>query len=79
MPIFCYLGDSIGQSGGCADAATVFIHYIWKASLKLLLILTNPGIFLVIRGYVFTTCVCSILMYGRETWPLSKEDLEGVI
>ena len=28
---FCYLGDVIGQAGGCIDAVTARIHSAWKA------------------------------------------------
>ena len=72
---FCYLGDIIGQAGGCVDAVTARIGSAWKAFHELLPILTNRGISLANRGKVFNACVRTVLLYGSETWALSTEDL----
>ena len=72
---FCYLGDVIGQAGGCTDAVTARIGSAWKVFHEILLILTNKGISLVNRGKVFKACVRSVFLYASETWPLSTEDL----
>ena len=53
VPTFCYLGDTVGQSGGCADAINARIVSSWKAFRALLPVLTNRGINLKTRGYVF--------------------------
>ena len=79
IPTFCNLGDVIGQSRGCPDAANASIHSAWKAFHELLPILSNPGITLVNRGNVFTTSIQSVLLCRSETWFLSKEDLYRVI
>ena len=50
---FCYLGDVIGQTGGCTDAVSSRIGSAWKAFHELLPILTNKGISLINRGKVF--------------------------
>ena len=46
---FCYLGDVIGQAGGCNDAVTASNGSVWKAFQEFLPILTNKGIYLVNR------------------------------
>ena len=72
---FGYLGDALGQAGGCADAVTARIRSAWKAFHELLPLITNRGIYLAKRGNLFVTCARSVLLYGSETWPLSKDDL----
>ena len=75
---FCYLGDVIGQAGGCTDAVTARTGSAWKAFHELLPILTNRGISLANRGKVFKACVRTVLLYGSETWPISTEDLARI-
>ena len=75
---FCYLGDVIGQAGGCTDAVTGHIGSAWKAFQELLLILTNKGISLVNHGKVFKARIRSALLYGSETWPLTTEDFSRI-
>ena len=75
---FCYLGDVIGQAGGCTDAVNAHTGSAWKAFHQLLTILTNKGISIVNHGRVFKACVRSVLLYGSETWPLSAEDLSQI-
>ena len=75
MSQFCYLGDGIGQTGGCVDAVTLRIRSAWKAFHDHLPLLTNRGISFADRGNLFDTCVHSVLVHAGETWPLSKDDL----
>ena len=72
---FCYLGDVVGQTGGCTDAVTARIRSAWKSFHELLPILTNRSIHFSQRGNIFEKCVRNVLLYGSETWPLLKEDL----
>ena len=65
---FCYLGDLVGQRGGCFDATTTRIKSAWKKFRELLPILTCRGLFLKSRGYAFNACVRSVLLYVSETW-----------
>ena len=39
---FCYLGDALGQAGGCAEAVTARIRSAWKSFHGLLPLLTQP-------------------------------------
>ena len=43
---FCYLGDVLGQAGGCADYVTARIRSAWKAFRELLPIITTVVFFL---------------------------------
>ena len=43
-PTFQYLGDVIGESGGCKDATSARITATWKGFRQLLPIITNRGI-----------------------------------
>ena len=54
---FKYLGDKIGQCGGCSDAVSTRIVSSWKAFRELLLILTNRAIRTKLRVNVFNMCV----------------------
>ena len=74
---FCYLGEFIGQAGGCTDTVTACVGSAWKAFHELLPILTNKGISLVNLGKVFKACIRSAVLYGSETWPLPTEDLSS--
>ena len=64
---FFYLGDIIGQAGGCTDAVIAHIGSAWKAFHELLPIITNKGISLVNRRKAFTACVRSALLNESET------------
>ncbi|KAI8520792.1 hypothetical protein Bbelb_005460 [Branchiostoma belcheri] len=75
VPTFCYLGDMIGQSGGCTDAVTARIKSAWKSFHELLPILADRSIPFINRGHVFNSCVRSVMLYGSETWAVSTEDL----
>jgi len=79
VPSFCYLGDMIGQSGGCQDGVVARVRCAWKNFRDLLPILTDGGIPFKTRGHVFNMCVRSILLYGSETWPLTRDDLDRLI
>ena len=72
---FCYLGDMIGQTGGCFDATSARVRSAWGKFRDLLPILNNRGIALKTRGHVYNAAVRSVLLYGSETWPLTSEDL----
>ena len=72
---FCYLGDALGQAGGCAEAITARIRSAWKSFHGLLPLLTNRGISLAARGNMFAKCTRMVLLHGSQTWPLSVDDL----
>ena len=75
MKSFCYLGDTLNQSGNCFDSTTVRVSKAWNSFRELLPVLTNKNIYLRQRGYGYNSCVRSILLYASETWPLKIEDI----
>ena len=76
---FKYLGDTIGQCGGCSDAVSTRIISSSKAFQELLPILTNRAIRTKHRGNVFIMCVRKVLLYGSETWPVVTEDVQQLV
>ena len=75
---FCYLGDFVGQCGGCFDGTTARIRSAWKKFRDLLPILTCRGLLLKSRGYAYNACVRSVLLYASETWAATQEDVSGL-
>jgi len=73
---FRYLGDTIGQSGGCLDAVTARIKSLWGALCAFLTILTNKAISMRNRGTVFNSCVRTVLTYRSETWAITVLDTQ---
>ena len=71
---FCYLGDVIGERGGCYDATTARVRSAWKKFRELLPILTCRGISIRSRGHFYNSCVRSVLLHASETWPITTED-----
>ena len=76
---FCYLGDTLGPEGGCKEATIARMRSGWKKFHELLPILTNRGISLEAKGWVFAAGVRSSMLYCSETWPLKKEDEDRII
>ena len=64
-----YLGDVIGQAGGCTDVVSAQIGSAWKAFHELLPILKNKGISLGNCGKVFEVCVRSEVFFCMEVKP----------
>ena len=72
---FCYLGDMIGQAGGCNDATTARVKSAWKSFRELLPILTNSCIPFKMRGHIFNSCVRSVMLHASETWAPTADDM----
>ena len=72
---FCYLGDFIGQLGGCVNATTARIRLEWKKFSELLPILTCNGLSLKTRDYTFNECVHSVLLYASKTWAATQQNV----
>ena len=64
VPTFQYLGDVIGESGGCTDATSARITAARKGFRELLPIITNHGISLRNQGNIFSSCIRKSLLYG---------------
>ena len=65
---FCYLGDSISQSGSCFEATTDRVRAAWKNFHSLFSVLTNSGISLKVRGHGYNACTHSVRLCVSETW-----------
>ena len=68
VPSFCYLGDMLSAGGDCHLAVTTRCSVAWGKFRKLLLILTSKHVSLKTRGKLFSSCVCSAMLHGSETW-----------
>ena len=60
---FCYLGDMIGQDGGCSDAVNTRVRSAWKKFRELLPILTNRSFSLNCRGDTPTRPASAVSSY----------------
>ena len=69
LPTFQYLGNAIGESGGCVDATRAHITAAWKGFRQLLKIITNRGILLRNRANIFSSCIknacCMVAKLGQ--------------
>ena len=79
VPSFRYLGDTLGNCGGCSDAVSTRVIAAWRAFRELLPILTNRAIRTKLRGNVHNACVRKVLLYGSETWPVLNEDIQRLV
>ena len=74
---FRYLGDVLDTEGGAEMAVRTRVAAAWGKWREISGLLLNKGIPLARRGMVFEACIRSVMLYGRETWALTKR-LEGV-
>ena len=72
---FCYLGDSQSAAGGCSVAAITRVKSAWKKFNELLPILTSRHLSPKTRGSMYYSNVRRVMLYGSETWPITKVDL----
>ena len=63
-------------AGGGAEASTIArVRSGWKSFRVLLPLLTSRVISIETKGCFFAACVRSVVVYGRETWPLKEENI----
>ncbi len=70
---FCYLGDAIRYEGGAEAAVRGRIACTWKSWRELASSLVNQNIPLGSRAQVYRACVRSVILYGAETWAMTKQ------
>jgi len=70
---FCYLGDMLSVDGD-ADA-TVEARIGWNKFRQLVPLSTNKDVSLIMRGRLYSSCVCSSMLHGSETWSVRKENV----
>ena len=72
---FCYLGDRISAGGGADAAVLARIRSGWAKFNELVPVICGSTMSNKLKGQVYTAFVRSVILYGRETWPMRK-DLE---
>ena len=72
---FCYLGDTIEARGGASPGVIARVRSAWSKFRDFLPLLTSRALPLSTKGRVYQACVCSVMMYGSETWPVRAEDM----
>ena len=73
---FCYLGDMLSAAGGCELSTTTRVKTAWKKFKDLLPVLSSRHLSFKTRGRVYSYCVRSAMLHARETWPLTKPNLQ---
>jgi hypothetical protein len=69
---FCYLGDMMSVGGGADAAVVTRISSGWKNFRELQPILTAKYVSCKTKGFLYTACVRSVMIYGAETWSMTK-------
>ena len=68
---FAYLGDMLNDTGGVEQAVVARVRAAWMKFREHGGILCMRGDSLRMKGVVcIKACVCSMLMYGAETWAM---------
>ena len=73
---FCYLGGTLGSSGGAGKASRMRVKCAWQKFRELSPILTTRGASPTLKGKICSACVRSVMIYGSETWPVKVEDMQ---
>jgi len=71
---FCYLVDMLSVDGDADAAVEARIRIGWNKFRQLVPLLTNSDISLIRRVRLYSSCVCSSMLHGSETWPVRKEN-----
>ena len=56
---FCYLGDMLSVDGDADAAVEARIRIGWNKFRQLVLLLTNKDVSLILRGRLYSSCVCA--------------------
>ena len=78
VPNFYYLGDMLSAGVGNESSTIARIKSGWKKFRKLP-ILTSSHLSHLARGNIYSTCVCSAMLYAAETWSLKTTDLQRLL
>ena len=75
VEIFCYLGDMMGNNGGCFDAIPSRVKSAWKKFYReLLTALTNKSFIAKCRGRVFSSAVRAlrgVMLHASTIWAVT--------
>ena len=72
---FCYLGDRLNASGGCASAVTSRVRIGWMKFRECGELLLGRRFSLRMKGMVYRSCVRSAMLYGSETRCLRESEM----
>ena len=72
---FCYLRGMHSAGGGCELAAITCCKCAWGKLCQLPPLLTNSNLALLTRGWVYSTCVRSVMLHTAETWAMTTVTL----
>ena len=75
---FCYLGDRLNASGGCASAVTARIRIGWVKFRECGEMLCGRRYSMKIKGRIYRSCIRSAMLYGSETWCLTGKEVEAL-
>ena len=70
---FCYLDDILSRERGAGGAVTIRSAAAWKKWREISSFLTNRHITLSSRGSIYNDCIRSVLLYGSDTWGMTKK------
>jgi len=70
---FCYLGDVLDRDCTADAAMRARISAAWGKWREISSLLCNSGIPLRRRATVYDACIRSVMLYGSETWPVTKK------
>ena len=76
---FCYLGDMIGSEGGSDRALKCRIAATWNKWREISGLLNNKNIPLKSRVAVYGSCIRSVMLYGTETWSITKRQEQALV
>ena len=76
---FCYLGDMIGSEGGSDRALKCRTVATWNKWREISGLLCNKNIPLKSRGGVYSACIRSVMLYGTETWSITKRQEQVLV
>ena len=72
---FCYLGDMLSAGGGAEASSLTRSRCAWKKFRELLPILTSRVLSMKKKGFLYQSCIRSVMLYGSETWPIKEVDV----
>ena len=75
---FCYLGNVLDCEAGVERAVRKRVSAAWNKWREMASLIKNKSIPLMIRGSVYESCVRSVMLYGAETWALTRK-LEDIL
>src|SRR5258706_73242 len=52
------------------------VRYAWTKFRELAPVLTSTAASLKVKGKVYRACVQKVMVYGSETWPANREDMQ---